>query len=94
MTEEVRDRALQSLFQVRSSLLHAIEEGQAIPAAHEARVHEAIDLLRAARADSRMLRRVEDISCTLRRMNRYLREGRVNAYDSARLRVRAAARSL
>ena len=92
--EETQDRALQSLFQLRSSLLQAIDDDRHIPAAHEARVHEAIDLLRAARADTHVLRRVEDISCTLRSMNRFLREGRVNAYHSARLRVRAAARSL
>lgn len=92
--DEPRDRVLQSVDAVRGPLLRAIEADQVIPPGYEARVHEAIDLLRAARADRRVLSRIEDISCTMWRMHRFLREGRVNAYDSARLRIRAAARSL
>jgi|GEM_PF-4688213 len=92
--DEPQDKALQSVFRLRSSLLQAIEADQLIPWRHEPRVHEAIDLLRAARADGPTLRRAEEISCTLRMMNLFLREGRVNAFASARLRLRSAAARL
>lgn len=92
--DEAGDKVRQSVFRVRSGLLQAIESHDIIPPVHEARVHDAIDLLRATRCDGQMLSRVEHISCTLRSMNRFLREGRVNAYASARLRLRSAAYSL
>jgi hypothetical protein len=92
--DEIQDKVRQSLCQVRSGLLQAIEGDHVIAPVHEARVHHAIDLLRAHRADGQMLSRVEQISCTLRSMNLFLREGRVNAYDSARLRLRSVANSL
>jgi hypothetical protein len=92
--DEPQDKALRSVGHVRSALLDAIDADQLIPWRHEPRVHAAIDLLVAARADAPLLRRVEDISCTLHMMNRFLREGRVNAFASARLRLRSAAAQL
>lgn len=92
--DETQDKALRSVGHVRSALLQAIETDQLLPWRHEPRVHEAIDLLVAARADGSTLRRAQEISCTLHMMNRFLREGRVNAFASARLRLRNAAAQL
>jgi hypothetical protein len=90
----LQDRALKSVTVMRAGLLSAIADDQFKPARHQPRVYEAIDLLRASRADQSLVQRVEEISCTLHVMNGFLHQGRVNAYASARLRLRSAAAAL
>jgi hypothetical protein len=85
-----QERAQRSLVQLQGALLQAIADEQVIPARHHAQVHEAIDLLRASRADRILLQRAEAVSCIMHVMPLFLRQGRINAYASARLRLRAA----
>lgn len=92
--EEQQNQAQRSVLHLQSDLLQAVATDQVIPARHHAQVHAAIDLLRAARADGKMLQRAETISCLLHMMPIFLRQGRINAYASARLRLRSAARGL
>jgi hypothetical protein len=92
--DEQQDRALRSVLHLQSNLLQAIADEQVIPPRHHAQVHAAIDLLRGVRADRAVLQRVEAISCILHMMQSFLRQGRVNAYASARLRLRSAACAL
>jgi hypothetical protein len=92
--DEQQDRALQSVLHLQNNLLQAISDDQVIPPRHHAQVHAAIDVLRGVRADPAILQRVETISCILHMMPTFLRQGRVNAYASARLRLRSAAFAL
>jgi hypothetical protein len=79
---------------VRLALAEAIEDcGMLTPKAH-AQVHRAVDLLRYTKADPTLLSKIEAMSCTMARMNRLHRQGRVNAYASALLQLRTSARSL
>jgi hypothetical protein len=92
--DEQQDRALRSVLRLQSNLLQAIAEDQVIPPRHHAQAHAAIDALRRVRADRAVLQRVETISCILHMMPTFLRQGRVNAYASARLRLRSVASAL
>jgi hypothetical protein len=84
----------QAAVMVRLALAEAIEEcGMLTPQTH-AQVHRAVDLLRYTRADPTLLSKIEDMSCTMARMARLHRQGRVNAYASALLQLRRAACSL
>jgi hypothetical protein len=92
--DEQQDRAQRSILHLQSALLQAIAADQVIMPRHHAQVHAAIDLLRAAHADRALLQRAEAISCMLHMMALFLRQGRINAYASARLRLRTAASGL
>ena len=60
----------------------------------EARVHEAVDLLRISQADNDLLGTAQFVSCRLMEMRHYRRQGRVNAYASKLVRLRKACESL
>ena len=79
---------------VRLALAEAIEDcGMLTPQTH-AQVHRAVDLLRYSRGDPALLSKIEAMSCTMARMGRLHRQGRVNAYASALLQLRRAACAL
>jgi hypothetical protein len=81
-------------WRARAELLRAVEEEGYVTPHGDTAVHNALDLARGAGADPMLLRRLEAISCAIAWM-RYLRaQGRVNAYASQLLRLRAAARAL
>jgi hypothetical protein len=92
--DEQQDQARRTVLHMQSNLLQAIEGNEILTARHQAQVHKAIDLLRATRADGVLLQRAEAISCIMHLMPTFLRQGRVNAYASARLRLRSAACAL
>jgi hypothetical protein len=79
---------------VRLALAEASEQsGMLTPQTH-AQVHRAVDLLRYTKADPILLSKIEAMSCLMARMGRLHRQGRVNAYASALLQLRTAARAL
>jgi hypothetical protein len=95
MVQEKAGAVRQTVQEVRGSLLQAIDSQTPIPSpGQQNQVHLMIDLLRASCADAETLRRGETISCILHTLPRYRREGRVNAHDSAMLRLRRAADAL
>jgi hypothetical protein len=94
LTHDRAEGAQRSIHLVKSSLLQAIESGAAILPVHEAQVHRTIDLLREAPVDPQIRARMESISCLMSAMRPLLGQGRVNAYASARLRIRSAANAL
>ena len=79
--------------QLLDNVVSAIEGDGPILPVHEARLHLAIDLLRTSGADPDASARAEALSCIMRPLPTYLRQGRVNAYASARLRLRRTARA-
>ncbi len=88
------DPATQAAEIVKHALVRSIEQDGILPPTSESQVHRAIDLLRATRGDPGLLNRLEAMSCELFKMRLYLRQGRVNAYASARLRLRSAVRAI
>jgi len=79
---------------VKGRLLHDIDAGRPISGAHAAQLHRAIDLLRAGQGDPIRLATVEKMSCVMHPMPHLLRQGRVNAYASAVLKLRRAVTGL
>jgi hypothetical protein len=79
---------------VKTGLLRDIESGRAVSAAHFAQIHRAIDLMRASEAAPDRLACVERVSCLMHPIPLLLRQGRVNAYASAMLKLRRAAAGL
>ena len=88
------DPAAQATAIVKLALAGSIDRNGVLPPTSESQVHKAIDLLRATRGDPGLLNRLEAMSCELLKMRLYLRQGRVNAYASARLRLRSAAKAI
>lgn len=84
----------QALDLVRVAIAGAADFGTVIEPRAEAQVQRAIHLLRGSQANADILHRVEQISCTLMEMSYLLRQGRVNAYESRRLRLKRVAQQL
>ena len=83
----IKERALHLM---RSALRQVEERGGVLTNSAESKVREAVDLLRFSQVDSTLLRTAEFLSCAMFEMNGFLRQGRVNAYQSKALRVRNA----
>ena len=83
----IKDQAIR----IMEGALNQLEErGGLVSVRSEAQVQKAVDLLRFSQVDSTLLRTAEFLSCAMFEMNGFLRQGRVNAYQSKALRVRNA----
>ena len=79
---------------LKRTLIAALQRDEVVPPAHETRVHAAIDLLCVRGHSDAERAQVEAISLFLHKMRLFMREGRVNAYASTRLRLRRAVEAL
>jgi len=79
---------------LKRTLIAALQRDEIVPPAHETRVHAAIDLLSVPGHSDAERAKVEAISLFLHKMRMFMREGRVNAYASTRLRLRRAVEGL
>jgi hypothetical protein len=78
---------------VEQWLLDAIDRSETLRPAHETKIRNTLDLLRATRSDPGLVRRFESHSCTLAQLDLYRRQGRVNAYASALRRLQRQVRA-
>ena len=80
----------QALHLMKSALTQVEARGGVLTNSAESQVRKAVDLLRCSQVDATLLRTAEFLSCAMFEMNGFLRQGRVNAYQSKALRVRNA----